>query len=167
MSAIKAQTAGKVCFVLHQVPQPWHPQGTYVHEAALAVRSVDEAKYEDYVTAVFTAFDGGKFKDDDTWNKTRQQVYDELLDMAKAVGVDRDAVKAKLAIKPEGGNCGNEMTQTIKWIVKHHRLRAVRTCCLLAPCLVGVTRLSAKSCTRPRRCHAHCVREWPGGRHCL
>jgi len=110
---------------LHQVPQPWHPQGTYVHEAALAVRSVDEAKYEDYVTAVFTAYDGGKFKDDDTWNKTRQQVYDELLDMAKAVGVDRDAVKAKLAIKPEGGNCGNEMTQTIKWIVKHHRLRAV------------------------------------------
>ena len=60
-----------VTFVMHQVVQPWHPHGTYVHEAALAVKEVAPECYPAYLLAVYTAFDAGMFKDDTTWDKTR------------------------------------------------------------------------------------------------
>lgn len=50
-----------VCFVINQVPQPWHPQGTYVHEAALAVKQLAPDKYADFVSALFKAFGAGYF----------------------------------------------------------------------------------------------------------
>eukprot|EP00966_Prymnesium_polylepis_P134034 3098105-Prymnesium_polylepis.1 len=64
---------GVTSFVLHQVPQPWHPQGTYVHEAALAVKHVAPDKYLAFCAAVYKAYDAGKFQDKDTWDKSRAQ----------------------------------------------------------------------------------------------
>jgi len=122
---IPATMGGKVCFIVNQVVQPWHPQGTYVHEAALAVRQANPDLYVAYVTALFAAYDAGKFKDDDTWDKTRKQIYDELLDVAASVGADKAAVSALLSMKPGGGNSGNDMTQMIKWMAKYHRCRGV------------------------------------------
>ena len=63
-----------VCFIVHQVPQPWHAQGSHVHEAALAVKRVVPEMYPAYVDAVFAAFDVGRFADRDTWEKSRAQV---------------------------------------------------------------------------------------------
>ena len=57
-----------VTFILHQVPQPWHPQGTYVHEAALAVKDVNPERYPAFVRDIYSAFEGGKFTDDCRWN---------------------------------------------------------------------------------------------------
>jgi protein-disulfide isomerase len=51
-----------ISFVLQQVPQPWHPQGTYVHEAALAVKEVSPSLYPAFVDAVYDAFDAGKVR---------------------------------------------------------------------------------------------------------
>jgi predicted DsbA family dithiol-disulfide isomerase len=119
------QAMNQVCFIVNQVPQPWHPQGTYVHEAALAVKEVAPHLYGPYVTALYAAFDAGKFKDDDTWNKSRQMIYEELLDIAATVGVDRASVQAMLTIGSDGGNAGSGMTQAIKWCVKYHRTRGV------------------------------------------
>lgn len=151
----------KVCFQINQVPQPWHPQGTYVHEAALAVKDVAPASYPAYVDAIYKArcgpahgsthlsqtthrartrsvtrtppcplslaqaFDGGAFKDDSTWSKSRAQIYEELLDLCTATGIDRSAIASKLAMGEGGGNSGNAMTQHIKWAVKYHRCRGV------------------------------------------
>ena len=70
-----------VSFVIQQVPQPWHPQGTYVHEAALAVKACAPDAYPSYVRAIYEAFGSGKFKDDDTIDKSRKQIYSELLDL--------------------------------------------------------------------------------------
>eukprot|EP00746_Dinoflagellata_sp_MGD_P161217 gnl/MRDRNA2_/MRDRNA2_88284_c0_seq1.p1 gnl/MRDRNA2_/MRDRNA2_88284_c0~~gnl/MRDRNA2_/MRDRNA2_88284_c0_seq1.p1 ORF type:complete len:206 (+),score=41.59 gnl/MRDRNA2_/MRDRNA2_88284_c0_seq1:68-685(+) len=109
-----------VDFVLHQVPQPWHPQGTYVHETALAVKMVQPDSYPAFVRKVFGAFDGGQFKDESTWDKSRAQIYEELLQLVDEA--HRETVKGMLAMK-EGG-C-NEMTQPIKWAVKFHRCRGV------------------------------------------
>ena len=53
-----------ISFVLQQVPQPWHPHGTWVHEAALAVKAVKPEAYPAYVNEVFKAFEAGQFKDD-------------------------------------------------------------------------------------------------------
>jgi len=122
--------SGHVQFVLQPVPQPWHPQGTYVHEAALAVKQVAPAAYPAYVDAVFTAYSGGSFKDDTTWDKSRAQIYDELLALLSSgppelATVDAAAVKELLTLKAGVGNVGTEMTQHIKWAVKYHRCRGV------------------------------------------
>ena len=102
-------------FVLNQVPQPWHPQGTMVHEAALAVKEVAPESYPAYCHAIFKAYDDGAFKDDVTWDKTRRQIYDDCLallgtdDALKKV--DASAVSDLLAMNSGGGNAGNAMTQ--------------------------------------------------------
>ena len=123
----------RVTVVLHQVVQPWHPQGTMVHEAALAVKRVAPEAYADYVSAVVTAFAAGRFTDEAAWGSTRAEIYDELLsiigDHAALQAVDADAVAALLK-QPEGGgsirgNGGNGMTQEIKWACKFHRTRGV------------------------------------------
>lgn len=122
---LNEKAGDKVCFIVNQVPQPWHPQGTYVHEAALAVKQAAPDKYFAFCTAVYAAFDAGRFKDDTTWDLSRAQIYEELLVIASANGVDRATVEPLLARSPEGGNSGNQMTQVIKWVVKYHRCRAV------------------------------------------
>ena len=118
-----------ISFVIQQVPQPWHPQGTYVHEAALAVKATAPDAYPSYVKAIFEAFGAGKFKDDDTVDKSRKQIYSELLDLLgsgdeKLKAVDKDAVSKLLTLQGPG-NAGNAMTQHIKWAAKYHRCRGV------------------------------------------
>ncbi|CAJ1930917.1 unnamed protein product [Cylindrotheca closterium] len=113
-----------ITVTIHQVVQPWHPQGTMVHEAAFAVREVSPEHYAPYVSALYAAYTGGKFKDDDVWNKTRAQIYEELLELVPE-GVDKSAVKAKLMMAEGGGNAGNEMTKHIKFACKFHRTRGV------------------------------------------
>ena len=115
--------------VVNQVPQPWHPQGTYVHEAAFAVKAAAPDAYPAYLSAVYKAFESGKFKDDDTIDKSRKQIYAELLDLL-ATGddtlkaVDVAAVTKLLTLQGEG-NAGTPMTQHIKWACKYHRSRGV------------------------------------------
>ena len=77
----------EVCFIMHQVPQPWHAQGSYVHEAALAVKEVAPDLYPNYIGAIYECFDKGKFTDRDTWEKSRTQINAELCDLAASVGV--------------------------------------------------------------------------------
>ena len=124
-SAVLAKYGGPCEFRVHQVPQPWHPAGAWVHEAALAVQQVAPDKYVPFVDSVYAEFDKGRFKDDDTWSKTRPQVYDELLDLAASAGAERSAVAAVLAPNPGGGNAGTGATQALKWAVKFHRCRGV------------------------------------------
>ena len=121
------KSGDKVCFIMHQVPQPWHAQGSYVHEAALACKEIAPAKYQDYCAAIYKEFDTGKFTDRQTWDKSRSQLNGELIEVAKSVGVDGDAMTSKLAMRAsmDGNNVGNEMTQAMKWAVKHHRTRGV------------------------------------------
>lgn len=113
-----------VSFVIHHVIQPWHPQGTMVHEAALALKKVSPSNYPAYMDAIYRAFERGKFNDEDTWKKNRLEIYDDLLTLVPD-GVDASAVKALLLPTGEGGNEGNAMTQDVKWATKYHRTRGV------------------------------------------
>jgi hypothetical protein len=115
---------GDIIVVIHQVIQPWHPQGTAVHEAALAVKQVSPKAYTTYLNAIYTAFDKGEFKDDKTWDKSRLQIYDDLLALVPS-NVDAAKVKSLLMPTGTGGNEGNAMLQEIKWAVKTHRTRGV------------------------------------------
>ena len=88
----------QVSFVLHQVVQPWHPQGGYVHEVALAVRTAAPEKYVAFVKAVMVAYSSQKkFTDEDTWEKTRSQIYDDLLAISDSVGAPHGKVSAILS----------------------------------------------------------------------
>ena len=68
----------------------------------------------------------GKFKDADTWNKTRQQIYDELIDLLPKQ-VDRGEV-SNLLMLVDGDT---PMTQEVKWACKYHRVRSVRSLFLI------------------------------------
>ena len=111
----------QVSFVLHQVPQPWHPQGTYVHELALAVQQVEPQLYPAVCRQLYAAYDAGKFTDEDTWYKSRAGVYEEILDVAASAGAERSLYPALLT----NTGSGTPMTQALKWAVKYHRARSV------------------------------------------
>ena len=42
-------------WIFQNVPQPWHPQSSYMHEALLAVKSIDEAKFFDAALVIFNS----------------------------------------------------------------------------------------------------------------
>ena len=135
----------QVSFVLHQVVQPWHPQGGYVHEVALAVRTAAPEKYVAFVKAVMVAYSSQKkFTDEDTWEKTRSQIYDDLLTISDSVGAPHGKVSAMLSNTGAGTGatqararavapvCGVRVrhaclptTQALKWATKLHRVRGV------------------------------------------
>eukprot|EP00965_Chrysotila_dentata_P239832 6203334-Pleurochrysis_carterae.AAC.4 len=121
---LNTDVAQKVSFKVHHVVQPWHPQGTCVHEAALAVSMTAPDAYKPFIREVISAFDAGKFKDEDTWNKSRADIYSDLLKLVVEASDEKTGqhVQGMLAMK-EGG-C-NEMTQHIKWATKFHRARGV------------------------------------------
>ena len=76
--ASDAMNGDDVCFIMHQVPQPWHAQGSYVHEAALAVKAVAPETYPAFVDSILAAFDEGRFADRDTWDKSRAREHPAL-----------------------------------------------------------------------------------------
>ena len=104
--------AGQIDWLFQCVPQPWHPQSSYMHEVALAVKLVDESKFMPAASALFAA--QAQFFDDATADKTRNQIYDELVAVVAAAvpSLDSDAVRSHVALKGSG-NSGNQVTQVI------------------------------------------------------
>lgn len=125
LPAIKANKtkATTIAIKIYHVVQPWHPQSTLVHEAAMAIKKVDTTDaYLEYLLSVCKKFlEEEKFTDADTWTKARDLVYGDLL---SGHPKQEDAMKI---LSPEGivGNGGNLVTQDIKWACKHHRATGV------------------------------------------
>mmetsp|Transcript_37318 Transcript_37318/g.42642 ORF Transcript_37318/g.42642 Transcript_37318/m.42642 type:complete len:237 (+) Transcript_37318:56-766(+) len=121
-----------IAIKIYHVVQPWHPQGTMVHEAALAVKKVaneDDNLYLNYFKWICEQFTGPdkKFSDADTWNQSRSQIYESLLLYFQTQNLPNISASAmKLLVPPAlEGNCGNDVTQDIKWTCKHHRAMGV------------------------------------------
>lgn len=111
----------KVVFY-HQV-QPWHPQSTMLHEAAIAVHQLggDTAFYK-FSSALMDA--QKDFFDANVWDKSRADLYKVLATLASSsAGVAEEDVLAKLARVVEEGslNTGNACTQELKFHVKLSR----------------------------------------------
>jgi hypothetical protein len=125
---VLARFKDDVHFVLHHVPQPWHPQGSFLHEAALCVRESCPSKYAAFVMSIMDAFDkDGKFTDAATWDKSRAQVYAEIVALAKQRLADTEVAQLEAMLRPAdpAGHQGNQATQLMKWAVKGHRSRSV------------------------------------------
>ena len=119
----------KVKVIFHHLPQPWHPQSTMLHEAALAAWSLggeDAQLYEKAYQAIFDKRED--FIDAITYEKTRTQIYQELAKVVcEACGFDENQFLDMLKLDTSGGqkNSGNTTTQALKWYVKMHRQRSI------------------------------------------
>jgi hypothetical protein len=113
--------------IFHQVPQPWHPQSTLLHEVALAsLIAGGDDKYQLMYQNLFDIRD--KFTDMMTYDMTRTQIYESLaLATSTNVGIEAKNLMTLLALDTSNGqkNSGNATTQALKWYVKQHRQRGI------------------------------------------
>ncbi|KAJ3111603.1 hypothetical protein HDU96_005535 [Phlyctochytrium bullatum] len=110
---------GKLSFLFRHQVQPWHPQSTLLHEAAIAVHQIAPEKFIPFAAALFEVAE--TFFDDQTYEKSRIEIYAELAALAeKTVGVPAEEIKAKLARRIVEGehNTGNQVTNTLKLHIK-------------------------------------------------
>ena len=110
----------KVRFVFYHQPQPWHPQSSMLHEAAIGVYDLGGVDaFWKFSAALFdTATD---FYDANTYDKSRSKIYEELAALAaRSAGVSEADLSAKLARIEKAGelNTGNACTQDLKFFVK-------------------------------------------------
>eukprot|EP00617_Octactis_speculum_P018428 CAMPEP_0185744014 /NCGR_PEP_ID=MMETSP1174-20130828/1972_1 /TAXON_ID=35687 /ORGANISM="Dictyocha speculum, Strain CCMP1381" /LENGTH=207 /DNA_ID=CAMNT_0028417111 /DNA_START=27 /DNA_END=650 /DNA_ORIENTATION=+ len=115
---------GQVQLIFQNVPQPWHPQSTLMHEVVLAVKIVNLDFFYPACNALFK--EQALFFDSATFDKTRQELYAAMVDVVvKAVPeLDSESILECLALTG-AGNSGNAVTNSLKWAVKYHRVRSV------------------------------------------
>lgn len=123
-------THPQVRFTFHHVPQPWHSQSTFAHEAVFAVRRLvpktENARFVAFLVQLFAR--QTEFFDVNVWNSSRQDIHAKLCEIAKsAAGVDiapllaiNEADKAKGMLNP-----GSYVTPDLKLACRYHRVRGV------------------------------------------
>jgi hypothetical protein len=89
-------------------------------EAAVAIQRIDEAKVVPFMVKLFENVTD--FYDASTYSKSRQQIYEELSEIAKDF-VSQEEFLAQLKFQVVEGqkNSGNLCTQDVKWLVKYGR----------------------------------------------
>lgn len=115
----------KVAITFYHQVQPWHPQSSYCHEAALAVAHLNgNDAFFKFSNVLMRSLE--EYYDYNTYDLTRRQIYDKLGDLAQSVGVDKAKFMDLLALDAESiakgsNNPGNQMTQNLKWEIKASR----------------------------------------------
>ncbi|EME31410.1 thioredoxin-like protein [Galdieria sulphuraria] len=107
----------KICFYFQHQIQPWHPQSTLLHEAALAVKQIDPDKFYPYSRVLFENLDN--FIDQKVYQKSRKEMYEQLAKLAKEVGIEPEQVLKKLEILDTKE--GNDVTADLKLSIRYAR----------------------------------------------
>ena len=135
VSALEEYDDFEVCFVVYNQIQPWHAQSALAHETSLAVEALRGA--DGFVAFSRAAFDESNWeKFTDVWceNKTKGEIYDAYVDLAKtACGLtDQEASEVRDALRLDADalargekNPGNKATQNLKFYVKLARQTGV------------------------------------------
>ena len=109
-----------VKFVVYHQVQPWHPQSTLLHEAAIAVTMVGgEDAFWKFSTALYAS--QTDFFDANVYDKSRTQIYRELAASPAhpRTSPRRMSCPSSRRVAEEGSlNTGNATTQTLKFHVK-------------------------------------------------
>eukprot|EP00965_Chrysotila_dentata_P195936 6177276-Pleurochrysis_carterae.AAC.3 len=113
-----------VSFVVQHVPQPFHPQGIFVHEASLAVYQANPAAYPSFMRAAIDAYESGTLSTNSTWNQSRGELYSLLVDLVKK-SVDEATAKEVQRLLAMNANGNNAILQSLIWACKYHRTRGV------------------------------------------
>jgi hypothetical protein len=136
----------RVEFIIHNVPQPWHPQSPMLSEALMAVSNAFPKAnvIVSFIQHTYQAWP--QFTDKYTAHQSRIQIHQQCADIAvRAVAADaaqtgntatdsmiRDAILLQLStpllqeLTDENPNGGlGSVTQALKWTVKYHRSRGI------------------------------------------
>jgi hypothetical protein len=140
-------------FIIHNVPQPWHPQSPMLSEALMAVSEMfpkNPNMILSFIQHIYQAWP--QFTDKYTANQSRIQIHQQCADIAvRAAAAARTASSKSLAddddttnnasigdavlshlseplqeLTDENPNGGlGSVTQALKWTVKYHRSRGI------------------------------------------
>ncbi|KAJ3216073.1 hypothetical protein HDU67_009953 [Dinochytrium kinnereticum] len=122
----EATYPGKLSFVFRHQVQPWHPQSTLLHEAAIAVHRISPEKFIPFSAALFEASE--TYYDDATYERSRIDIYSDLAKLAEAsVEVPAKQVLGLLERRVVEGehNTGNQVTNVLKLHIKMARYQGV------------------------------------------
>eukprot|EP00640_Fibrocapsa_japonica_P002916 CAMPEP_0113939196 /NCGR_PEP_ID=MMETSP1339-20121228/5546_1 /TAXON_ID=94617 /ORGANISM="Fibrocapsa japonica" /LENGTH=259 /DNA_ID=CAMNT_0000942629 /DNA_START=83 /DNA_END=862 /DNA_ORIENTATION=- /assembly_acc=CAM_ASM_000762 len=106
---------GELEFIVHQVPQPWHPQSATMHMALVAVREVSPEATVPMLELLCA--NQPDFEDEAVLDKSRRQLFEELAELAEQAGADKKAVLQFLL--------DGKAIQGVKFVTKYHRMRGV------------------------------------------
>eukprot|EP00798_Chlamydomonas_sp_ICE-L_P027480 gene27480-4786_t len=73
----------QICFVFHNVIQPWHHQSLWLHETTFAVKMLKPEKLFDFWVALYEV--APNYYDGEIYDLTRAQFYDKMADLAASV----------------------------------------------------------------------------------
>ncbi|KAL1925319.1 uncharacterized protein VTP21DRAFT_202 [Calcarisporiella thermophila] len=115
---------GKVKFVFRQQVQPWHPNSTLVHEAAIAVERIDPSKFIPFARALFQR--QREYFDEATYFQSRHEIYGRLADLAASVGVSGETFLGLVSVPTgEPRNIGNKITADLKLQIRLGRQNGI------------------------------------------
>jgi len=123
---IKQTYPGLVRFVFRHQVQPWHPQSTMLHEAALAVAQISPSRFFDFSKVLFEH--AADYYDAKTYTQSRMQIYESLAQLSEKVSINADAVLALLTrdtSDPSAQNGGNKITNDLKRAIKFGRQNGI------------------------------------------
>lgn len=112
-------------FVFQHTPQPWHGQGSYLHEAGIAVGLIDPGKFWEFSSKLFEH--SGDYYDVASFDKSCKQIITELADLAASVGVDKKKYVELTTIDLNGKakNPGPAVVNDLKYFIKAGRQNSV------------------------------------------
>ncbi|KAJ1988763.1 hypothetical protein H4R33_002304 [Dimargaris cristalligena] len=120
----------QVQFIFRHQVQPWHPQSSILHEAALAVEAVDPDQFFPFSAALFDR--QANFFDAAVHHQSRHELNTALAQYAHEVtGLKSDQVVKQLNVATsteEGGapqNIGNKVTNDLKLHIKLGRQQGI------------------------------------------
>ncbi|ODV97494.1 hypothetical protein PACTADRAFT_47406 [Pachysolen tannophilus NRRL Y-2460] len=122
--ALDSKYPGKFEFIFMNVPQPWHPTSTLMHEVAVAVAKLQPQSFWKFSNILFQNQD--HFFDTETYNKTRAEIYKDLINLAQSnLDIDGKDIEKLVEIKPakngQPSNSGNLIAPDFKYFVRYHR----------------------------------------------
>ncbi|GME66876.1 unnamed protein product [[Candida] boidinii] len=111
--------------VFMNVAQPWHSTSCLMHEVSLAVAKSTPEKFWQYSKILFE--NQSKFYDSEVINKTRNEIVNELIELAIKEGGDKDKLNELLKIETTdenngvASNAGSKIGADFKYFTRYHR----------------------------------------------
>jgi len=119
----------KISFVIYSVVQPWHAQGTWLHEVVFAVNQMKPNLTLDWIDAYYNKGHFEAFRDAQIYDKSRLAIYQSLAAIVeKEIAIPQQEVLKKLIRGyPDSVDWDkdSDVRSSIKWSIKYHRKRGV------------------------------------------
>ena len=113
----------RIKLIFQQVPQPWHPQSSLMHESVCAIRHLYGIQAtNDYQRLLFASRD--QFVDAVVMDESRTSISQRLAALAATLdGVEEEAVmeRLKVIVTDTQKNSGSASIRVLKFYVKQHR----------------------------------------------